>query len=74
MGPENMPYYRGPRIRPLTTTEVAADAHHIQGLLTEIVMSTPTAGTVLANIPVRFGHTATNVLPSTMRTCALHSA
>ncbi len=52
----------------MTLTEATADTHHIQGLLTEIVMLTPTVGTVLANIPIRFGHTATNVLPSTTRT------
>ena len=34
-------------------------------------MSTLTSGTVLANIPIRFGHTTTGALLSTMRTRAL---
>ena len=52
-------------------TEATADAHHIQGLLTDIVMSTSTAGTVLVNIPICFGHAATDRLKLTMRTRAL---
>jgi hypothetical protein len=53
MHPENMPYYRGPRIKPVTTVDDTADAHHIQSLLTDIVMSTSTAGMALMNVPVR---------------------
>jgi len=53
MRPENMPYYRGPRIKPVTTVDDTADAHHIQSLLTDIVMSTSTAGMALMNVPVR---------------------
>ena len=71
MRPENIPYYRRPPVQPVTPTEATADAHHIQGLLTEIVMSTPTAGTVLANISIHFGHTATNISPSGTHTHAL---
>ncbi len=56
MRPKNMPYYQGPRVQPVTKNEATADAHHIQGLLTNIVITTSTGGTVLANIPVRFGY------------------
>ena len=38
MHPENMPYYRGPRVQSVTTTEDAIDTNHIQSLLTAIVM------------------------------------
>ncbi len=59
MRPENMPYYRGPRVQPVTKTSDSKDALHIQSLLTDIVMSNSTGHTHLSNIPVRFGHEAT---------------
>jgi hypothetical protein len=65
MRPENMPYYRGPRVHRVTKDDVTADAHHIQGLLTEIVMSTGTASTKLFNVPVRFGHSTSVASPPT---------
>ncbi len=71
MRPENMPYYRSPRIQPVTATEATTDAHHIQGLLTDIVMLTSTGGTVLVNVPVRFGHATTPPHTSTAPTLAL---
>ena len=71
MRPENMPYYRSPRVQLVTPTEATADAHHIQGLLTDIAMLMSTARTVLVNLPICFGHAATNLLTLTMRTCAL---
>ena len=37
MHPENMPYFRGPRIQEPTDAAVSADALHIQSLVTEIV-------------------------------------
>ncbi len=72
MHPENMPYYRGPRVQPVTTErEVAeANAHHIQGLLTDIVMSTYIGSTALSNIPVHFGH----AVPHTSTSVALMRA
>jgi hypothetical protein len=71
MRPENIPYYRGPRVQPVTATKATADAHHIQSLLTDIVMSTSTGGTVLVNVPVRFGHATTPPHTSTVPTRAL---
>jgi hypothetical protein len=68
MRPENMPYYPGPRVQPVTATEATADAHHIQDLLTDIVMSTSTGGTVLVNVPVWFGHATTPPHTSTAPT------
>ena len=71
MRPENMPYYRGPRIKPVTTVDDTADAHHIQSLLTDIVMSTSTSGMALMNVPVRFGHNAPALKTTTTRPRAL---
>jgi hypothetical protein len=71
MRPENMPYYRGPRVQPVTPTKDSANAHYIQSLLTDIVMSTSTAGTVLMNVPICFGHMVTALKTTTTRTCAL---
>jgi hypothetical protein len=36
MREENMPYYCGPRVQPVTKTSDAADGLHIQSLLTDI--------------------------------------
>ncbi len=56
MRPENMPYYRGPRIVQLSPpTAPSADALHIQLLLTDIVLFNGLGNTALSNIPVRFG-------------------
>jgi hypothetical protein len=55
MRPENMPYYRGPRIQEPTKTAVTADALHIQSLITEIVSSFGCGHTHLSNVPIRFG-------------------
>jgi hypothetical protein len=52
MHQENMPYYRGPRVRPVTKTSDSKDALHIQSLLTDIVMLNGTGHTHLSNIPV----------------------
>jgi hypothetical protein len=56
MRPKNMPYYRGPRVQPVTKTGKSADALHIQSLITEIVMSTRNGNIALYNIPIHFGH------------------
>ncbi len=56
MRPENMPYYRGPRIvQPTPPTAPSADALHIQLLLTDIFLSNGLGNTALSNVPVRFG-------------------
>ena len=38
MRPENMPYYRGPRILKPSPEASTADAQYIQGLLSEIIV------------------------------------
>ena len=66
MLPENMPYYRGPRVNlpppSSSTTPTAAatitptaDLLHIQSLLTEIVTNEGLGHTYLSNIPIKFG-------------------
>jgi hypothetical protein len=54
--PENMPYYRGPRIQLVTKTDKTDNTHHIQSLLTDIVMLTCNRNTALYNVPIHFGH------------------
>jgi hypothetical protein len=55
MRPENMPYYRGPRIQEPTKSAVPANALHIQSLITDIVSSFGCGHTHLLNVPIRFG-------------------
>jgi hypothetical protein len=65
MRPENMPYYRGPRFQPTTTSTTEssnADTLHIQSLLTDITTSTGWGHTHLSNVPVRFGEATPTVL------------
>ena len=72
MRPENMPYYRGPRIVPPTPpTAPSADALHIQLLLTDIVLSNGVGNTALSNILVRFGTFDGNFLGPKTEACAL---
>jgi hypothetical protein len=61
MHPVNMPYYRGPQVQLVTKTSEAANALHIQSLLTDIIVLSCTGQAFLFNIPVWFGHAA---LPS----------
>ncbi len=56
MRPANMLYYRSPRVQPVTKISVAADALHIQSLLTDIVIFSCTGNTLLSNVPICFGH------------------
>jgi hypothetical protein len=56
MCPESMPYYRGPRVQPVTDTSKAADTLHIQSQLTDIIISSCKGQAFLSNIPVWFGH------------------
>ncbi len=58
MCPENMPYYRGPRVQPVTKTSDADNVLHIQSTLTDIVMSNSTEQAFLSNVLVLFGHLA----------------
>jgi len=55
MHPENMPYYRGPRIQDPTNSAVPADALRIQSLITKIVSSFGCGHTHLSNVPIQFG-------------------
>jgi hypothetical protein len=71
MHPENMPYYRGPRVQLVTKTSEAANALHIQSLLTDIIVSSCTGQAFLSNIPVRFGHAALPTCRSATRPRAL---
>ncbi len=66
----NMPHYRGPRILPVTKTSKAADALHIQSLLTDIVILSCTGNMLLSNIPVHFGQA---VPPSCRSTAPPHA-
>ena len=54
MLPENMPYYRGPRVK-LPPDEAAADTSHIQTCLTETVTNSLGWSTPLSIMPVHFG-------------------
>jgi hypothetical protein len=55
MRPENMPYYRGPQFQPPTPSAESADALHIQGLLTDLIVSDGRGHTHLSNVPIQFG-------------------
>ena len=57
MHPENMPYYRSPRIQQPTTDSDAVDNLHAGNLLTELITSNGCGPTHFSNIPVRFGFT-----------------
>ncbi len=71
MRPENMPYYRGPRVQPVTDTSKATDALHIQSLLTDIIIWSCKGQAFLSNIPVRFGHATSPSCRSAAQLCAL---
>jgi hypothetical protein len=71
MHPVNMPYYRGPLVQPVTKTSKAADALHIQSLLTDIFILSCTGNTLLSNVLIRFGHAVPSSCRSTVPPCAL---
>jgi hypothetical protein len=54
MRPENMPYYRGPRIQKPTPATDAANALHIQTLLIDLIVLDGRGHTHLLNVPVWF--------------------
>jgi hypothetical protein len=56
-----MPYYRRPRFQTPTANPDTADSLHIQGLLTDIVMSTGWGQTYLSNVPAQFGEMMSSV-------------
>jgi hypothetical protein len=67
MRQENMPYYCVPRVQLVTKISEAANALHIQRLLTDIIVLSCTGQAFLSNIPVRFGHTALPLCRSATR-------
>ncbi len=73
MHPQNMPYYRGPRVQPVTKTSDANNALHIQSILTDIIMLNGTGQTFLSNVPVLFGHAALLRQTSTQPRALLNS-
>ena len=54
MRPENMPYYRSPRIQKSSPEIENADALHIPGLLSELIVLEGGGHNTLSNCPVRF--------------------
>ncbi len=54
MRPENMPYYRGPRIQKPSPEIDKADTLHIQSLLSELIVLEGGGHTTLSNCPVGF--------------------
>ena len=54
MRPENMPYYRGPRIQKPSPDIESAEMHYIQGLLSDLLVLDGRGNTILSNHPVRF--------------------
>ena len=54
MLPKNMPYYRGPKVKH-PPDEAAAEASHIQTLLTEMVTNSSGWSTPLSIMPIQFG-------------------
>jgi hypothetical protein len=71
MHAENMPYYCGPRVQPVTKTSDVANALHIQSLLTDIVILSCNGPTFLSIIPIQFGHAAAPSRRSTAPPCTL---
>jgi hypothetical protein len=61
MRPKNMPYYSRPHFQMPTADTDTANTLHIQGLLTDIFMSTGWGQTYLSNVPVQFGEMTSSV-------------
>jgi hypothetical protein len=61
MQPKNMSYYHRPRFQTPTADTDTANTLHIQGLLTDIVMSTGWGQTYLSNVPAQFGKMTSSV-------------
>jgi hypothetical protein len=52
---ENMPYYRGHQFQLPTPSAKSANAQHIQGLLTDLIVSDGRGHMDLSNVPIQFG-------------------
>jgi hypothetical protein len=70
MKPENMPYYRGPRIHTPTDTGKCSDANHCHAIVSSVLVNNCHGLCHLSNIPVKFGDFGW-VTPSTSR--SLHN-
>ncbi len=55
MKPENMPYYRGPRVIQQNDANNSSDADHCQAIVTAALVDNHHGLCHLSNIPVRFG-------------------
>ena len=53
MRPENMPYYRGPRIQKPSPETQSAEMHHVKGLLSDLILLDGRGHTIMSNLPVR---------------------
>jgi hypothetical protein len=71
MHPENIPYYCGPQVQPVTKTSNAANALHIQSFLTDIIILSCTGQAFLSNVPVLFGHVSLPSCQTITQLCAL---
>jgi hypothetical protein len=56
MKPENMPYYRGPRIHTPTDTGKRSDANHYHTIVSSVLVNNCHSLCHLSNIPVKFGN------------------
>ncbi len=70
MKPENMPYYRGPRLHTPTDTDERSDANHCHAIVLSVLVHDCHGLCHLSNIPVKFGDFG-QVTPSTSR--SLHN-
>ena len=66
MKPENMPYYRGPRVIASRNNDNCPDANHCQAIVSTVTVDNYHGLCHLSNIPVRFGNLG-QVTPSTSR-------
>ncbi len=55
MKPENMPYYRGPRVIQPNTTDMHSDANHSQAIISTVMVDNCHGLCHLSNISVKFG-------------------
>ena len=73
MLPENMPYFRGPRVK-LPREDRTAEARHVQSLLTELATNTSGWTTPLSVRPIQFGTFADSEVSTTRTSRALYNS
>jgi hypothetical protein len=66
MKPENMPYYRGPRVITPSDSDTSSNANHCQTIVSMVLINNCHRLCHLSNIPVKFGDFG-RVTPSTSR-------